>query len=86
MSPRNAVLGFEKWGKSSPKKTFQLRSQFCGVFAIIHVSSFLVGVRTSYYSEDHPRRTIFSQNRAGPRKGSVALEKIGAKIDAAYEV
>ena len=41
-----------KMGQEFPQKSFQLRSQFRGDFAIIHVLSSLVGVRTSHYSED----------------------------------
>ena len=45
-------LWLRKMGQEFPQKSFQLRSQFRGDFAIIHVLSSLVGVRTSHYSED----------------------------------
>lgn len=60
MSPRMETLGHDEWGKSSPQKTFQLRSQFCGAFAIIYGVVLLGCVRTSQYSEDQPRRTIIA--------------------------
>ena len=79
---RTCRRGRRSWALKSgvrvPPKTFQLRSQFRGGFAIIHESSFLVGVRTSHYSEDRPRRTtIFIQKRSRPRGASQGFGSTG---------
>ena len=62
-------------GVRVPPKPFQLGSQFCGAFAIIHGVVLLGCVRTSQYSEDHPRRTIITSKRSKPRG---ALRRLGS--------
>lgn len=72
-------------GQEFPQKSFQLRSQFRGDFAIIHVLSSLVGVRTSHYSEDHSGGRHLFASPSGSGMAKVALgaghlasrEKIG---------